>query len=93
MLAGREGLNASELSNHHSCRLGKWYDHVQDAQYLNHPAFKALQVPHQLVHEHGIKAVNLYNANRHQEAIQEIAKVEAASKDVLRLLAELEQTT
>ncbi len=90
MVAGREGLNADELSDHHSCRLGKWYDQVTDPALLNHPSFKALQQPHQLVHAHGIKAVKLYNDRNANGAMKEIAIVEDASKDVLRLLAELE---
>jgi methyl-accepting chemotaxis protein len=89
MVSGREGLNADELADHHSCRLGKWYDRVSDAAYTNHPAFKALQKPHELVHKHGIQAVRFYNDNKLKEAVEEIEKVEDASKDVLRLLAEL----
>lgn len=90
MIAGREGLNPNELSDHHSCRLGKWYDAVRDPKYLNNPSFQALKGPHELVHKHGIQAVTLYNQKQVHEAMDEIAKVEAASVDVLRLLAELE---
>lgn len=91
MIAGREGLKADELADHHSCRLGKWYDSRQDAQMLNHPAFAQLKEPHRLVHTHGINAVKLYNEQDIAGAMAEIAKVEEASKDVLRLLAELEE--
>lgn len=90
MVAGREGLNPDELADHHSCRLGKWYDQVDDPKYLNNPIFKELQKPHELIHKHGIQAVKLYNEKKTKEAMAEIEKVEAASVDVLRLLAELE---
>jgi methyl-accepting chemotaxis protein len=90
MIAGREGLNAEELADHNSCRLGKWYNLVNDPTYLNHPKFKALLKPHELVHKHGIEAVQLYNSNNLDGALKEIDKVEAASSDVLRLLVELE---
>lgn len=93
MVAGREGLNPDELADHHSCRLGKWYDHVDDPKYLNSPVFKELQKPHELVHKHGIQAVKLYNERKTKEAMAEIKKVEAASVDVLRLLAELEHSS
>jgi methyl-accepting chemotaxis protein len=93
MVAGREGLNADELADHHSCRLGKWYDNVTEERYLNNPIFKELLKPHELVHKHGIEAVRLYNDKKTKEAIAEVAKVEEASKDVLRLLAELEKDT
>jgi len=89
MVIGREGLNAEELSNHHTCRLGKWYDQVDDPKYLENPAFRSLVAPHRLVHEHGIQAVRYFNDGKLKQAIGEIEKVEAASQDVLRLLAEL----
>ena len=93
MIAGREGVNPDELSDHHSCRLGKWYDGVDNSAYLNNPVFKELLAPHEQVHKHGIQAVRLYNENKVHEAINEIQKVEEASKDVLRLLSELDQQT
>ncbi|MCB9982895.1 MAG: CZB domain-containing protein [Rhodospirillales bacterium] len=93
MVAGREGLNPDELADHHSCRLGKWYDKVEDSNLLNNPLFKELIGPHELVHKHGIQAVRYYNDKKFDQALAEIEKVEDASKDVLRLLAELEKQT
>jgi methyl-accepting chemotaxis protein len=90
MIAGRETLDAGELADHHACRLGHWYDQVKDPAYLHHSAFKALVEPHRAVHHHGIQAVQLYNARRIPEAFNEIAHVEEASAEVLRLLRELE---
>lgn len=90
MVIGREGLKAEELSNHHTCRLGKWYDAVNEANYLNHPAFAQLVEPHKKVHEHGIQAVRYFNDGNTNAALAEISKVEASSKEVLRLLGELE---
>ena len=91
MIAGREGLNPDELADHNSCRLGKWYNQVSNPSYLNNPIFKELQKPHELVHKHGIRAVKLYNDGKLNEAVEEIAKVEEASKDVLKFLAKLEE--
>lgn len=90
MVAGREGLQESELADHHSCRLGKWYDKVDAPEYLDNPAFKDLLEPHELVHKHGIEAVRLFNNKQTHKAMDEIQKVEETSKEVLRLLAELE---
>lgn len=89
MISGREGLKVDELADHHSCRLGKWYDNVTDPKYLNNPTFKDLKEPHRLVHQYGVEAVRLYNSGDVQGAIHEVAKVEDASKDVLELLAKL----
>ena len=90
MIAGREGLKPDELSNHHTCRLGKWYDNVTEAKYKTSPVFQQLVDPHKLVHEHGIQAVRYYNDGKLDAALGEISKVEAASKDVLAMLSELE---
>lgn len=90
MIAGREGLKPDELSNHHTCRLGKWYDNVTEKKYKTNPLFQQLVDPHKLVHEHGIQAVRYYNDGKLDAALGEISKVEAASKDVLAMLAELE---
>lgn len=90
MVIGREGLKAEELSNHHTCRLGKWYDQVEDAKFKNNPVFQKLVDPHRLVHEHGIQAVRYFNDGKLDAALDEISKVEQASKDVLRMLSELE---
>ena len=90
MFVGRLRLQNEELANHHSCRLGKWYDSEQAAPYRSHPAFAALEQPHRLVHDHGKEAARLYNAGDQQAALAEMAKVEAASVEVLRLLDELQ---
>ncbi len=90
MVAGREGLQASELSNHHTCRLGKWYDSVNTPAYANHPSFVKLAIPHKQVHDAGIQAVELYNKGRYREAMARIEAVEASSREVLALLTDLE---
>ncbi|MFN3076174.1 MAG: methyl-accepting chemotaxis protein [Alphaproteobacteria bacterium] len=89
MALGRLQLNPNELADHHHCRLGKWYDQVTDPGIRNHPAYRALEAPHQLVHKHGIEAARLYSARDLDGAEAEIEKVQTASKEVLRLLEEL----
>ncbi len=91
MVAGRQGLSSSELADHHSCRLGKWYDKNTDERYTRHPAFRKLVEPHKLVHQHGIMAVRYYNEGKRSEALKEIEKVERASEEVMRLLTQLER--
>ena len=93
MICGKQGLQEKELADHHSCRLGKWYDQVTDSTLLQRPEFKQLQRPHQLVHHHGKLAVAAYNKGDIKAALLEIAEVEAASVDVLRLLKTMELST
>lgn len=93
MLVGRETLNAGQLADHHTCRLGKWYDACHDPMYRNHPAFQALLAPHEQVHACGKRAVALFNDGNLAGALAEIKKVEAASVDVLHGLAELDSAS
>ncbi|WP_157038859.1 methyl-accepting chemotaxis protein [Rhodopseudomonas palustris] len=89
MAVGRAKLNADELTDHHSCRLGKWYYGDGSLQSRNAPAFRALEKPHALVHDHGKKAARLFQSGDLAGAIAEIECVGDASKDVLRLLDDL----
>ncbi len=92
MMVGREGLNPNELADHHNCRLGKWYNKVTDPKLVNNPIFVELQGPHQVVHDHGIMAVRHYNNRNLPAALEEISKVELASKQVLEMLEQLENS-
>ena len=92
MICGKQGLQEKELADHHSCRLGKWYDQVTDASLLQRPEFKQLLRPHQLVHHHGKLAVAAYNKGDIKAALLEIAEVETASVDVLNLLKSMEES-
>lgn len=89
MAVGRVKLNANELADHRSCRLGKWYYGDASSASRTHRAFAALERPHELVHEHGKRAAKLFGTGDLAGALGEIEKVEAASKDVLHLLDEL----
>jgi len=93
MLVGRCHLAESELSDHHSCRLGTWYYGSSAADYRENRAFRSLEEPHVRVHRHGIEATRRYNAGDLSGALSEIAEVEDASKDVLRLLEELQEAS
>lgn len=90
MLVGRETLNAGQLADHHTCRLGKWYDSCKEPKYHNHPSFRALSGPHEQVHSCGKRAVALFNDGDLKGALAEIKKVETASVQVLQGLAELD---
>ena len=89
MMIGRTDLDPNTLADHHGCRLGKWYDKIEDPALKSHPAFKTLEHPHQEVHRHGIAAARLYRDGDLQGAMAEIEKVDGASKEVLRLLEAL----
>ncbi len=88
MAIGREALNPDELADHHSCRLGKWYD-TADERYRANAAYTELAGPHALVHRHGIEAARAYAAGDQEATMRGIREVGAASIDVLRLLDDM----
>jgi methyl-accepting chemotaxis protein len=89
MLAGINELSPAELSDHRSCRLGKWQHGLVDPRIKSHPAFAALDAPHEAVHRHGRRAAELFANGDRNGAYAEVEKMEAASAEVVRLLDQL----
>ncbi len=89
MLVGRVTLKPDELTNHHTCRLGKWYDAVPAGVLRDHPAFRRLESPHCEVHAHGIEAARLYQQGDLEGAVAEVKKAAEASKGVMTELNSL----
>ncbi|GAA0596549.1 methyl-accepting chemotaxis protein [Caenispirillum bisanense] len=86
---GRGKWAVSEVPDHHHCRLGKWYDSVQDPAIRSQPAFKRIEQPHARVHAAGIAALKAAGANDHHGALKHIEEMNHASHEVLNLLDEL----
>ena len=84
LFVGLANFTSGELADHSHCRLGKWYDQVNDPRITGHPAFKRLLAPHQAVHQHGEKAAELIATGDRAAASQSIAAMDKASKEVLR---------
>jgi len=89
MLAGVSNLSASELVDHHACRLGQWQHGLVDPATKRHPAFAALERPHEAVHTHGRRAAEALARGDRAAAFAEVEKMEAASTEVVRLLDQL----
>ena len=89
MVAGQIKLNADELSNATTCRLGKWYHGPESTHLRELPAYRDLAAPHHAVHEHGIEAVRCFNDGRYDDAVKHIERVEQASQEVLACLDRL----
>ncbi|SCA57145.1 Methyl-accepting chemotaxis protein [Candidatus Terasakiella magnetica] len=89
MLVGRANLDPNELADHKHCRLGKWYFGAHDAQVKAHPAFSAIDPPHEKVHALGIAAARAYAEHNLDEAIELVHQVEEPSKEVQAYLDEL----
>ncbi len=86
MLVGRSQLSASELSDHHHCRLGKWYYSVEDRGMKECEFYTAIEEPHAAVHNHGKKAAELFASGDRVGALEEFEAMSKASEAVVQNL-------
>lgn len=82
---------SAEFVDHHSCRLGKWYDDgIGKQNFSSTPSYTALAKPHAEVHDYIVKAVefvkNRTAEENSKEVINNVKKAEEASKSVSTLL-------
>lgn len=89
VLDGTSALKAADLSNHHTCRLGRWYDRVSDTRILGNTAFKALIEPHTRVHQAGKETLALSQTGDHHGAERAFHRMQGASQEVIVLLNQL----
>lgn len=80
-----------DFASHHQCRLGQWYYQGDGHQcYSQINAFKALEAPHQAVHESGAAALVAFSQSDFDVMMQQLTVMENASEKTISLLGELE---
>ena len=89
MLVGGKTLASAELKDHHQCRLGRWYDSVDDPAMKSHPAYAALEPVHREVHAAGILSAERFRADDLEGATAAFERLDKASVEVVRLLDRL----
>ncbi len=82
----RENLPPGSLATAHLCRLGRWHDGISDPATLALAAFKAIDEPHQAVHDSGRKALAALAADDVAAAQREVVAMREASGRVLQAL-------
>lgn len=82
-------IQPDDLSTHHSCRLGRWYDSVTDDEMLALDAFRNLMEPHRAVHGAGRALLKSLAEGDSTGAATHMAEAEGASRRVIELLAQL----
>ncbi|WP_026686410.1 methyl-accepting chemotaxis protein [Azovibrio restrictus] len=76
-----------DFANHCMCRLGKWYYEGEGKQCFSRlDGYAAMEKPHIAVHQHGREAVQKLYAGDFQGGTDSVARMEAASMDVLECL-------
>ncbi len=89
-LLGHDSWKSGEVTDHHFCRLGKWY-YSADALIKAQPSYKKLEAPHARVHETGKKVLALHEQGQEDAASKAIDELNDASHEVLDLLEDLRQ--
>jgi methyl-accepting chemotaxis protein len=90
-VSGGESVAAGQLTTHHQCRLGRWYDGISDRTTLALPAFKDIYEPHRAVHESGRNALTAFAAGDKQAVTGHIATMRTHSQTILRCLDALDR--
>jgi methyl-accepting chemotaxis protein len=88
-IKGHEHLDVNKLSDHTSCRLGKWYYSEGKSVYGNVDAFRALENPHRKIHAVGKQVVRDFDAGNVDKAKAGFKEAEEVSHEVIRLLDEI----
>ncbi|RAU20226.1 hypothetical protein CU669_19475 [Paramagnetospirillum kuznetsovii] len=75
---GRAAMAAADLTTHHTCRLGRWYDCVADDVLSELGSFRALASPHSEVHAKGhevLRTLNLEGRQRSEAGLDELRQL------------------
>ncbi len=87
---GQSGQSSSDFSDHHSCRLGKWY-YEGDGQscFSKLNGYRELEAPHEIVHASGKSAIEAFRRDETGVAIDYLQKMESSSLVVMQELEKM----
>lgn len=92
MLLGYVDVDLSSIGNHHTCRLGIWYDNDGRKTCGNTPGFNQIADPHARLHKLAGEAVAAYQKGDGKLAEQCLAKMDDCSKEIVGLLNKIAST-
>ncbi len=89
-LMGHSTLTAHDLSDHHNCRLGKWYYEGDGKDcFSNLPGYREVENPHIQVHKEGKAALEAFHTGDIKKMSFHLANMEQSSLDVMHNLESL----
>lgn len=89
---GLKTLDPETLSDHCSCRLGKWYYEGRGYhECRDNTHYRRLETPHKAVHAFGKQAILALQNGQLEPAKQALEAMEHASDEVMDILAALER--
>lgn len=88
---GISSRKSDDFSDHHNCRLGKWYDEGEGRKLFSHlPGYADLAAPHASFHAAGREALDAYYANDLALAADTLARME---KESMTIMTQLDRIT
>lgn len=89
MLWGNIDLDASNVRDHTTCRLGKWYASKGKELFGNLPEFQQLEKEHARFHSCCAEAIDAYHANKQRQLDELMEELSALSSTVIGNLEKL----
>lgn len=89
LLHGRQALKPEEVSSHHACAFGKWYDGPSGQALKTIPAFAVVGQHHEKVHTHARQIVDLYHSKEEQKATELMKSFEEEREKLFLALDDL----
>lgn len=90
VLLGLSKLQASDIPDETQCRLGRWYYREdQRADYARSADYRAMEAPHQAVHDYAKKAIACYRAEDIDGALHALGQMENANLQVMARMTHL----
>ncbi len=86
MILGLEQLDVRDVSDHKSCRLGKWLAAYRTEDNSKLKALRMLDSPHEQLHVEAIHAIRAYNAGDIKTAESHLDAMNSYSKRVVEAL-------
>lgn len=84
----------AEFGDHHSCRLGKWYEQGEGKRFLSKaPSYSKVELPHRKMHEHILTVLECVDkhdcVDRRDRVVNHFAGTEEASKELFDVLNQI----
>ena len=90
---GLSKKGVGDFSDHHHCRLGKWYYEGEGHDcFLQLPGYREIEAPHQRFHDSGMAAIRHFHDGAYTQGFEAIDAMEALSMEVLANLDRLAQS-
>ncbi len=90
-IIGRGEGQGDAVPDHHGCRLGRWYDAVDNEKVRTHPAYLAVAAPHRRAHDAAKAALAAHASGDRAATAARLAELDKASHELLGALDALSQ--